>query len=115
MSMTALITAVFLLIVILAQSYWINARYRLALTSVQEKQGGVISYYRGRLAEVFLGKARSTEHIVCLVHYLLVHLFTPFFLSAFLLHTDGNFLIAVGSIIVSLHLIQRVYPAEPVL
>ncbi len=115
MSLTALFIAGFLLIVILVGAYWINARYKLALTSVQEKQGGVISYYRGRLDEVFRGQGRSAEHIVCLIHYILVHLFTPFCLAAFLLHTDGNFLVAVGGILASLHLVQRVYPAEPVL
>ncbi len=115
MSVTALIFATVDGLAILAGAWWINGRYRLALTSVQEKQGGVLSYYRGRLDEVFKGKGRSAEHIVCLFHYILVHLFTPLALAGFLLHTDGNFLIAVGAIIATMQLLQRVYPAEAVL
>jgi len=110
MSFTALTIAISFIAVLAASTFWIKAQYRTALTSVAEKQGGVVSYYRNRIEEIVSRQSFSTEHWVCAIHYVLLHLVTPFLLSAFLLHTDANFIIAIGAIIASLQLSQRLYP-----
>lgn len=111
MSPIALSAAAVVAAVLVALFFWIRSRYRLALTTVDEKQGGVLSYYRVRLHLLLSGKEHSPESLACLVHYLLLHVFAPLFLAGLILHTDWNFLVAVGAIVVSVQLTQRLFPA----
>lgn len=114
MSPIALSAASVIAAILVALFFWIRSRYRLALTSVDEKQGGVLSYYRVRLHLLLQGKEHSPESLACGAHYLLLHVLAPFFLAGLILHTDWNFLVAIGSILTSVQLIQRVFPGmEP--
>lgn len=112
MSFVALILFLVSLCFVIFGSLLIKNWFQLALTSVEEKQGGVVGFYKLRLIEFFKFTSFSKESLVCGIHYILLHLLTPFLLSSFLLHTDANFFVAVGGIIATSQLFVRVFPGE---
>ncbi|MBW7857872.1 MAG: hypothetical protein H3C43_06205 [Leptonema sp. (in: Bacteria)] len=112
MSSVALILFIVNLCLIIGGAAWIKTWFQFALTSVEEKQGGVVGFYKLRLAEFFKLQSFSKENIVCGIHYILLHLITPLLLSSFLLHTDANFFVAIGAIVATSQLLVRVFPGE---
>lgn len=112
MSSVALILFIVNLCLVVGGMIWIKAWFQLSLTSVEEKQDGVVGFYKFRLFEFFKLQSFSKENLVCGIHYILLHLLTPLLLSSFLLHTDANFFVAVGAILTTSQLLVRVFPGE---
>ena len=52
---------------------WIRSRYRLALTSVEEKSAGLLFYYRNGISMLF-HRRFSLESFSCFIQYAALHL-----------------------------------------
>lgn len=95
----------------LAVSLRLPSRYRVALTSIEEKHAGWIGYYRASMGRLFHGQGGLDEWMV-LLHYVTLHLSTPLLGFGLFLRSDANFLVAIATIIVSIQIVQRIYPGS---
>ncbi|MBI3394218.1 MAG: hypothetical protein HY042_00105 [Spirochaetia bacterium] len=90
---------------------FLRRTYQGALTSVEEKNAGLIAYYRQRVVDIFQRRL-SLVSILAGLHFLSLHLLVPLWGFAIFLRSDGNFLVIVLSIIASIQLVQRLFPSE---
>ena len=109
MSIPLIIVAASLLALICALSLYIKHRFETSLTSVEEKSAGLLFYYRSLLSSIFTTDAGLLNWLA-LVHYVALHLLIPVGGLGFWLRTDGNFLIVILSLFLSVQLAQRLYP-----
>lgn len=86
-------------------------RFRNALTSIEEKNSGWAGYYRASIGRLLGGKG-GLDEALALLHYVALHLLTPLLGFGLFLHSDANFLTAIVAIIVSIQLVQRLYPGS---
>ncbi len=109
--LTSLILLTFCIVIYI----YLRKYYKISLIDIAIKEKGFLYFYQFHLGLLFNGyNEYSKKRLIYLTwfHYLLLHLFSPIFLSSFLLKHDWNVLIAIISIIVSINLYQRIYPAN---
>ncbi len=70
-------------------------------------EGGLASY-RGCISSLWERGGR--RGVLCFLHYLGLHLFVPLLGLGFFLRSDINFLVVILSMVLSLQILQRVYP-----
>lgn len=109
MSIPLIVVAAFLLVLVGGLSFHLDRRFRVSLTSVEEKSAGFLFYYRSLLGSVFSADA-GREHWLALIHYVALHILIPVGGLGFWLRTDGNFLVVIFSLLWSIQLLQRLYP-----
>ena len=112
MSIPILLAALALLILVAGLSFYLERRYRTSLTSVEEKSAGWCFYYRGLISGLFSGDV-GRDSLLALLHYVACHLLTPVAGLGIALRTDGNFLVVILSVLISMQLVQRLYPGAP--
>ncbi|MCR9141347.1 MAG: hypothetical protein NXI24_03785 [bacterium] len=109
MSIPLIVVAAILLVLVAGLSFYLDRRFRVSLTSVEEKSAGLAFYYRSLLNSVFSADA-GLENWLALAHYVALHLLIPVTGLGIWLRTDGNFLVVIGSLLWSIQLVQRLYP-----
>jgi hypothetical protein len=113
MSIPLIVVAAFLLVLVGGLSFYLDRRFRVSLTSVEEKSAGFLFYYRSLVGSVFSADA-GPENWLALAHYVALHLLIPLGGLGLWLRTDGNFLVVICSLLWSIQLIQRLYPGPVV-
>ncbi len=109
MSAPLILVAAVLLILVVGLSFYLERRFRVSLTSIEEKSAGLLFYYRSLVGNVFTRDA-GRENWLALVHYVALHLLIPIGGLGFWLRTDGNFLVVIVSLLWTIQLVQRLYP-----
>ncbi|GIX41939.1 MAG: hypothetical protein KatS3mg129_1672 [Leptospiraceae bacterium] len=115
MNLILLIISLIFFIFILFLTFIINYFYKTSLTNIDIKERGLLYFYQMQLDSLFRKHFTYRNWsiiILCWIHYILLHLFSPLFFASFLLKNDWNVLIAIFSIIISMNLFQKVYPAN---
>lgn len=112
MSIPFLLVALIILLLVVGLSFYLDRRYRISLTSVEEKSAGWRFYYRGLISGLFNGDL-GRDQILAALHYVASHLLTPIAGLGLALRTDGNFLVVIFSVLISMQLVQRLYPGSP--
>lgn len=82
----------------------------LLSSRLRGKGEGVLPSYVECLNSLF--HDGGLQSIACWIHYLAIHLFPLFLGLGFLLHTDINFLPVLFTILITMQLLQRVYPGS---
>ncbi len=94
---------------------YLRKYYKSSLIDIEIKERGFLYFYQFHLGLLFNGYQKySKKHLIHLtwLHYVILHFVSPIFLSSFLLKHDWNVLIAIISIVISMNLYQKVYPAN---
>lgn len=106
--------SVFIFILIIILLYLLKNQYNLSLSSIDIKEKGFLYFIRYHLDSLFRNYGNKNWKIILLswLLYIHLHLFFPFFLASFILKNDWNVIIAIVSLIVSMNIFQKIYPAE---
>ncbi len=99
-------------IVVIGFAVWLKRTFDSSLPSVEEKNRGMISFYRDHIGRALRLDINQTS-VFSFLHYVALHLFIPFVGLGLFLHSDANFLVIIGAVLASMQLFQRVYPARP--
>lgn len=110
----AFLISIVILISIIVSFYFLKMQYKLSLSSIELKEKGFIYFIRYQLDSLFRNYTLKNWKLILLswFFFFLLHLFFPFFLASFLLKNDWNVLIAIVSLIVSMNIFQKIYPAD---
>lgn len=93
---------------------YLKNEYKYSLSSIDVKEKGFFYFIRFHLDSLFKMKNFKNKKLILLswTFFILLHLFTPFFLASLILKNDWNVLIAIVSIIISMNLFQKIYPSD---
>ncbi|MFN3603319.1 MAG: hypothetical protein ACK4UJ_01280 [Leptonema sp. (in: bacteria)] len=106
--------AIFFLIGILFLYFYLKQEFSNSLISIDVKEKGFLYFLRIHLDSIFRPIYSKNLKLIILswFFFVLLHLFFPFLLASFILKHDWNVLIAIFSLIFSINIFQKIYPAN---
>jgi len=109
------VISILILFVIILTTIYIRHYFNNSFLNLEVKEKGLLYFYQIQLDSLFRNHDNYKNLrmiLLCWLHYVTLHLFSPLILASFLLKSDWNVLIAIISIIVSMNIFQKVYPAQ---
>ena len=109
------VISILILFVIILTTIYIRHYFNNSFLNLEVKEKGLLYFYQIQLDSLFRNHDNYKNLrmiLLCWLHYVTLHLFSPLILASFLLKNDWNVLIAIISIIVSMNIFQKVYPAQ---
>ncbi len=109
------VISILILVVIILTTIYIRHYFNNSFLNLEIKEKGLLYFYQIQLDSLFRNHDNFKNLriiLLCWIHYVALHLFSPFIMASFLLKNDWNVLIAIISIIVSMNIFQKIYPAQ---
>ena len=107
--------SILILIIIIITIIYIRQYFNNSFLNLEIKEKGLLYFYQIQLDSLFRNHDNYKNLriiLLCWLNYVALHLFLPLILASFLLKNDWNVLIAIISIIASMNIFQKVYPAQ---
>jgi hypothetical protein len=109
------ILSILILIVIIIITIYIRNFFNNSFLNLEIKEKGLLYFYQIQIDSLFRNHddyKNLRMILLCWIHFIALHLFSPLILASFLLKNDWNVLIAIISIIISMNIFQKIYPAR---